>query len=133
MKTIDKLAWLYIKNNKLLCARSKNKSLFYIPGGKRDPGENDEQALIREIDEEISVALIPETITYADTFLAPADGKDDGTKVKMTCYFAEYTGNASPAAEIEEITYLGYTQRHETSIASVKVFDWLYQQGLINE
>ena len=30
-KEIDKLAWLYIRDGKLLTVRSKSKELFYIP------------------------------------------------------------------------------------------------------
>ncbi|MFT6248830.1 MAG: hypothetical protein ACJAZQ_002039 [Cognaticolwellia sp.] len=42
-REIDKLAWLYIREGKILSARSKNKELFYIPGGKREKGESDEE------------------------------------------------------------------------------------------
>ena len=89
-KEIDKLAWLYIQDGRLLSARSKNKTLFYLPGGKREVGESDEQALIREIKEEISVNLIPNSIQYVETFSAPADGKSSDTIVKLTCYFADF-------------------------------------------
>ncbi|MFA0122432.1 NUDIX hydrolase, partial [Vibrio sp. 10N.261.48.A2] len=43
-KVIDKLAWIFIKDGKLLMVRSKGKELFYLPGGKREAGESDEQA-----------------------------------------------------------------------------------------
>ncbi|MCC4820109.1 NUDIX hydrolase, partial [Vibrio lentus] len=33
-KVIDKLAWIFIKDGKLLMVRSKGKELFYLPGGK---------------------------------------------------------------------------------------------------
>jgi 8-oxo-dGTP diphosphatase len=46
---IDKLAWLRIKDKQVLGARSKGKDAYYIPGGKREPGESDEEALIREV------------------------------------------------------------------------------------
>jgi len=74
---IDKLAWIYVKDKKILTTRSKNKDTYYIPGGKREPGESDEAALIREIQEELSVDIIPETITYVNTFEAQAHGKPE--------------------------------------------------------
>ncbi|WP_230406062.1 NUDIX hydrolase, partial [Plesiomonas shigelloides] len=83
---IDKLAWILIRDGKLLTVRSKGKSLFYLPGGKREAGESDEQALLREIKEELDVDLIPETIKYIGTFEAQADGKSEGVTVKLTCY-----------------------------------------------
>ena len=62
---IDKLAWLTFKEGQLLCARSHGKALYYIPGGKREPGESDEAALVREIAEELAVSLKPETLRLA--------------------------------------------------------------------
>lgn len=130
-KEIDKLAWFYIQDGKLLSARSKGKTLFYIPGGKREEGESDEQALIREIKEEISVDLLPESIKYAETFTAKADGKSSDTLVKLTCYYAEFEGELLADAEIEEIAFLGYQDKHLCSLASIKVMHWLKEKGLI--
>ena len=130
-KEIDKLAWLYIEEGKLLSARSINKELFYIPGGKREQGESDEQALIREINEEISVDLIPSTIEYVGLFEAQADGKDNDTIVKLTCYFAEFEGELKPDAEIEEIDFISHANKHLCSAGSIKVMDWLKNKGLL--
>ena len=52
---IDKLAFIEIRERKLLMVRSKGKDVWYTVGGKREAGENDEQALIREVNEEIGV------------------------------------------------------------------------------
>jgi len=131
VKKIDKLAWLYIHEGKLLNARSKGKTLFYLPGGKREQGESDEQALIREIKEEVSVELIADSIKYAGTFEAQADGKDDGVIVELTCYFADYQGELSPDAEIEEIAFIGYEDKSRCSLGAIKVMQWLKGQGLV--
>lgn len=130
-KEIDKLAWLYIQEGKLLSARSKNKELFYIPGGKRENGESDEEALIREIKEEISVNLIHSSIKYAETFTARADGKSSETTVKLTCYFADFQGQLAPDAEIEEIDFIAYSNKHLCSLGSIKVMNWLKAKDLI--
>ncbi len=132
MKEIDKLAFLYIKNGKLLMARSINKKLFYIPGGKREVGESDEQALIREIKEEISVDIIPSSLKYAKTFLAKADGKEDKVMVKLTCYFANVEGDVHPDAEIEEIKFLDSKEKSLCSKAAILVLDYLKSKKLIN-
>ncbi|WP_019615132.1 NUDIX hydrolase [Psychromonas ossibalaenae] len=131
-KQIDKLAWLYIEQGKLLTARSKGKELFYIPGGKREVGESDHQALIREVKEELSVDLVPETIRYVETFSAQADGKNKGTIVKLTCYVADYSGELSPDNEIEQLEFLSYQQLRSGSKATAAVMEWLKIQGLID-
>jgi len=130
-KEIDKLAWLYIREGKLLCARSKNNALFYLPGGKREVGESDEEALVREIKEEVSVDLIPNSIKYAHTLTAQADGKNNDTTVKLTCYFAQFTGQLAPDAEIEEIDFISFENKSRCSIGAIKIIDWLKQQSLM--
>ena len=128
---IDKLAWLCIQDGKLLMARSKNKKLFYIPGGKREPGESDEQALIREIKEEVSVNLVSSSIKYAGTFTALADSKAEKINVKLTCYFAEYQGELTPDAEIEQIDFVSYENKLLCSKASIAVMNELYRSNLL--
>ncbi|MBP9718876.1 MAG: NUDIX domain-containing protein [Candidatus Levybacteria bacterium] len=103
---IDKLAWIYIKDRKILSTRSKGKDAWYIPGGKREEGESDKEALVREVLEELTVDLIPETIKYLETFKAQAHGKPQGVFVQMTCYTADYKGELAPSAEIEEMAWL---------------------------
>ena len=71
---IDKLAWIYLKDRKILSTRSKGKGAYYIPGGKRDGNETDIQALTREAKEELSVELISETIKKFGVFEAQAHG-----------------------------------------------------------
>jgi len=130
-KNIDKLAWLYIKDGKLLNARSKNKTLFYLPGGKREVGESDKQALCREIKEEISVDLLDDSIVYAGTFEANADAQSADVMVTLTCYFADFKGELSPASEIAEIKFIEFQEKELCSVGSIKVFEWLKQQGLM--
>lgn len=131
IKEIDKLAWLYIQDGKLLCARSKDKALFYLPGGKREQDESDQEALLREIKEEISVDLIPRSIKYSGTFNALADGENSDITVKLTCYFAEFQGKLCADAEIEEIAFISYQERQLCSLGAIKVMDWLKIKNLI--
>ena len=129
---IDKLAWLHIDQRKLLAVRSYGKALYYIPGGKRDPGETDAQALIREIQEELSVDLVPESLCYANSFQAQAHGKAQGIMVNMTCYSAEYNGALFPASEIEEIRWINTNNTDISSSATLMILAYLKAQDLID-
>jgi 8-oxo-dGTP pyrophosphatase MutT (NUDIX family) len=131
IEEIDKLAWLHIKDKQVLSARSKGKDTYYIPGGKREPGESDAEALIREIKEELSIDIIPETIEYVDAFEAQADGKTEGTIVKMTCYQAEFRGEITASAEIEEVIWISYQDKGRCSPVVRIVLDWLKERGKI--
>ncbi len=131
MNEIDKLAWLFIKEKQLLTVRSRGKHIYYIPGGKRESNETDEQALVREIKEELSVDLLPETIKYAATFKAQAHDKPDGTLVKLSCYYSGFVGEIKPDAEIEEVMYLSYRDKMKSSVVTQMVMDWLKTEGMI--
>lgn len=131
MKEIDKLGWLFIKDNNLLCARSRGKALYYVPGGKRDPGESDHAALIREIKEELTVDLLPETIKYAGTFTAPADEKHESIPVKVTCFYAEFEGDIKAAAEIEEVKWLNSSDKEKCSSVTQQIINWLHLEAIL--
>ena len=126
---IDKIAYIRVENGKILSTRSKGKTTYYIPGGKRENNETDEETLIREIWEELNVSIISTTIKYFGTFKAQADSHNAGIIVKMTCYKAEFEGNVEPCSEIEEIKWLSYADRENVSAVDKIIFDFLKEKG----
>lgn len=132
MKVIDKLAWIELQNQSILSTKSYGKDKFYIPGGKREVGETDEQALLREIEEELSVKLQAETLKYIGTFEAQAHGHPDGVMVKMTCYSGKYTGELKASSEIEVIQWLKYADQDKIAEVDKLIFDYLREKGLLD-
>jgi 8-oxo-dGTP diphosphatase len=130
--TIDKIAWIHLKDGKILSTRSRGKDVYYIPGGKREPGETDLDTLIREIDEELTVTIIPATARHLGTFHAQAHGHPDGVTVQMTCYTADHHGTPAPSSEIEELIWLSYRDRDRVSPVDQIIFDHLHQTGQLH-
>jgi len=128
---IDKLALIKIENKKTLVSLSRGKDTWYTPGGKREAGEDDKQALSREAKEELNVDLIPESIIYYGTFEAQAHGKAEGVIVRMTCYTADYNGSPQAANEIEKIDWFSYSQRGLIATVDKLIFDDLKAKKLI--
>lgn len=132
MKEIDKIAFIYIKDGKILSTLSKGKDTYYIPGGKREGNETDEQTLIRECKEELTIDIRKETIKYYGTFEAQAHGKADGILVRMTCYMAEFEGELKPDSEIQEMIWLDYSNLNvKISPVDQLIFKDLYEKGFI--
>jgi ADP-ribose pyrophosphatase YjhB (NUDIX family) len=128
---IDKLAYIHLKDEKILITLSKGKDTWYIPGGKREMNETDHEALIREIKEELCVDIVSNTIKHYGTFEAQAHGKPLGTVVRMTCYTADYDGELKANAEIEKVDFFTYSQKPITSPVDHLIFDDLHTKGLI--
>jgi len=126
---IDKIALIKIKNGQVLSTKSKGKNKYYFPGGKREIGESDEQTLIREIKEELSVEIVPNSYEYIGTFKAQSDGMKDGIIVKMTCYSADFNGTLKANNEIEEIKWLNYADINTVSAVDKIIFDFLKEKG----
>ena len=132
MKEIDKIAFIYIKDGKILSTLSKGKDTYYIPGGKREENETDEQTLIRECKEELTIDIRKETIKYYGTFEAQAHGKAEGILVRMTCYMADFEGELKPDSEIQEMIWLDYSNLNvKISPVDQLIFKDLYDKGFI--
>ncbi len=129
---IDKLAWLHIEHRRVLMARSRGKALFYLPGGKREPGESDAQALVREIREELGVELVVPSLAHAGTFTDQADGQPAGVKVRLTAYFGAHRGALAPQSEIEEIAWMDARDAPRCSLTGRRVLAWLQDTGRID-
>ena len=129
IKPIDKLAWIYLKDGRILSSLSRGKNIYYIPGGKREEGESDWEALNREIREELSIKLIKSTLKPAGVFQAQCHGKAEGVLVQMTCYTADYEGEITAASEIEEVVWLDYAGREKSSPVDQLIFDALHAAG----
>ena len=131
MKLIDKLAWIEIEDNSIVLTKSYGKDKYYIPGGKREIGETDEQALTREIYEELSVTVDKSTLTFIGAFEAQAHGQPEGVFVKMTCYSGAYSGELKASSEIEEIKWFNYSNKDKVVEVDKLIFDHLKQNKLL--
>ncbi|GLF92911.1 NUDIX hydrolase [Streptomyces yaizuensis] len=126
---IDKIAWIHIVDGRVLSTRSRGRTRYYLPGGKREAGESDLDTLVREIKEELSVDLRRETARFAGEFRAQADAHPDGVEVRMRCYECAHDGEPVPSSEIAEVVWLRYADRRLTSPVDQIIFDRLLSEG----
>jgi 8-oxo-dGTP diphosphatase len=129
---IDKLAWIEIKDNAILLTKSYGKDKYYIPGGKRESGETDEQALVREIHEELSVMIDKSSLNFIGVFEAQAHAQPEGIFVRMTCYSGDYLGELRASSEIEAIKWFHYADRDQVVGVDKLIFDHLKQSELLD-
>jgi len=102
--TLTSVGWLQVQDGRLLGVRTRGRNRFYLPGGKPEPGETEEEALIREVGEELGLQLTD--VRPAFTVEAPAHGLAVETELTMHCFHARAVGEPRPLGEIEELAWL---------------------------
>ncbi|HEX6461655.1 MAG TPA: NUDIX domain-containing protein [Candidatus Saccharimonadales bacterium] len=109
MITIRKAGLAVIKDKKVMLARSKkNAEVFYMLGGKYEPGETDEECLKREVAEEVGCTIKPGSLRFLHEFEAPAHGDTPRYLIERV-YIGELIGEPTPQSEIAEIRYFDST------------------------
>jgi 8-oxo-dGTP pyrophosphatase MutT (NUDIX family) len=124
----EKVAWVLVRDGRVLVTRNRGVDVFYFPGGKREPGESDAETLAREIAEELQSRVDTATMVHVGTFETQRDS-DGCTEFRMICYTAEHTGPLIASREIAESDWFGYGDRARVSAVDQMVFDALHSSG----
>lgn len=91
---------------RLLLVRKRGTAFFMQPGGKIEPGEDAQSALIRELREELNIELTSDELTAIGEFTDIA-ANEPGYLLHACMFSTENCiQEVRPAAEIEEILWL---------------------------
>lgn len=123
MAELTSVAWLHVRGGRVLGVRTRGRDRFYLPGGKLKPGESHEDALIREVHEELGLQL--SELRPAFSVAAPAHGLPVETLLTMHCFHATARGVPQPGAEIDELTWLDISGDDRAAPAVRAVLDRL--------
>ncbi|HET9430435.1 MAG TPA: NUDIX domain-containing protein [Chitinophagaceae bacterium] len=126
---------LLIKERKLLLAYSRNKQCFYLPGGKVESYESAEEALCREIAEELNVDLSPGDLHYYTHITAPAYGEKNGVIMEQDCFLLNSIVFPVASSEISELRYFtlpDYLLENNRAPGALMILQKLQAEGLID-
>jgi 8-oxo-dGTP diphosphatase len=103
MKKIHKIAAMVIENDGFLMVRKKGKDIWTNLGGKPEAGETKEEALLREIKEELGCKA--EIIKYLGEFENKAALED--AIIHLSVYLVKLIGEPKVSdEELDEFKYL---------------------------
>jgi 8-oxo-dGTP pyrophosphatase MutT (NUDIX family) len=114
---LDVVGWVHLCEGRLLAVRARARDRLYLPGGKREPGEDDWTALSREVREELGVRLDRDSFQGLGVVEAPAHDQPPGTRVRMACYTAGYHGDLTATGEIDEWMFVSPEEHHRLAPA----------------
>lgn len=92
-------------DGRTLLVRKRGTLAFMQPGGKIEAHEQPLEALARELEEELALAIDPGTATYVGLFSAPA-ANEPGFEVHAELFLLQINQPVTPAAEIEEVQWI---------------------------
>ncbi|MFJ8675388.1 GNAT family N-acetyltransferase [Streptomyces sp. NPDC093589] len=124
------VAWLHVRDGRLLSVRTRGNDTFYLPGGKYEPGETAAEALSRELSEELGLVIPAGQLSEAFVIHDVAHGRN-GRRLHMTCF----TGGPQdivpvPGREIAAYAWFGRQEaRERCAPAHSQVVDRLVAQG----
>lgn len=94
---------LAVADGHILLVRVRDNRLWYLPGGKIEPGENAVQAVCRETREELDIELDRTSLKFDQRVIGPDPGGHG--QVELNCFTAQWWGQPLPHAEVSEVAW----------------------------
>jgi 8-oxo-dGTP diphosphatase len=118
-QTIHKAGLFLCRDGRImLCRRHTGSQLLILPGGKLEPGETAEEALARELQEELGDVSVSDLVLVG-RYEGPA-ANDPGKTVVIDLFSGTLSGDPHPCAEIGELVWYGPDDDPETLAPSLR-------------
>ena len=121
-----------IRDRRVLMVTARGRDVWYMPGGKIDPGESGAEAAAREAFEEVALRLDAEQLDELFTVVTQAHGEPDGRLVRMRVFAATSPNEPEPSAEVSAVHWATTADRDRCPPAGHEVLDRLSALGLID-
>lgn len=121
-----------IRDRRVLMVTARGRDVWYMPGGKIDPGESEADAAAREAYEEVAVRLDAADLVPLFTVHMQAHGEPDGRLVRMAVFAAESAAAPTASAEVSALHWATSADAHRCPPAGVETLRRLVTADLID-
>lgn len=132
---IHKAGGILIQNRKILVERSHGREVFLAPGGRIEPGETSDVALIRELKEEFGIVVRADQLKSFGTFTAAAVG-EPGKTIHMDVFLLSgWSGELKATSEVDEIAWIDTKFDANMKLGSIieyEILPRLHAEGVID-
>jgi 8-oxo-dGTP diphosphatase len=121
-----------IRDRRVLMVTARGRDVWFMPGGKIDPGETEADAAAREAEEEVGVRVDADALEPLFTVLIQAHGEPRGRLVRMSVFGAESTAEPVPGNEVSAVHWATSADESRCPPAGVEVLRRLHAAALID-
>ncbi|QTX03431.1 NUDIX hydrolase [Agromyces archimandritae] len=121
-----------VRDRRVLMVTARGRDVYFMPGGKIDPGETPAEAAAREAREEVSLELDPDALEFLFDVAVQAHGEPEGRIVRMAVFRASTDDEPAPAAEVEALHWASSVDAGRCPPAGVDVLRRLVAADLID-
>ena len=121
-----------IRDRRVLMVTARGRDVWFMPGGKIDPGETEADAAAREAWEEVALRIDPAALVPLFTVLIQAHGEPVGRLVRMSIFGAETPDEPAASAEVSALHWASSADEPRCPPAGAEVLRRLHAAGLID-
>jgi 8-oxo-dGTP diphosphatase len=121
-----------VRDRRVLMVTARDREVYYMPGGKIDPGETAAEAAAREAFEEVALDLEAAELEELFEVAVQAHGEPDGRLVRMRVFRAQTDAAPVASAEVGALHWVTTAEAHRCPPAGVEVLARLAASGVID-
>lgn len=111
------------RGSELLLVRVRDNERWYLPGGKIEAGETTEEALCRELAEELRLNFAPDDLRQRCVVEGPAYLEDG--RVRLVCFSVDRDIAPEANGEVSDWAWMGEDDYFRFAPAVQKLYDHL--------